>query len=72
MASLRDAVGTPLFAQALISYVLEDDARVVAFSAFLGVPPDIVASLLGKGEALPQAHVRSNRLPVPPRRVPAV
>ncbi len=72
MAGLRDAVGTPLFAEALIAYVLEDDARVVAFSAFLGVPPEIVASLLGKGEALTQAHERSGRLPVPPRRVPAV
>ncbi len=72
MAGLRDAVGTPLFAEALIAYVLEDDARVVAFSAFLGMPPEAVVSLRGSGQPLPQAHERSDRLPVPPRRVPAV
>jgi hypothetical protein len=72
MAGIRDAVGAPLFAEALIDYVLEDDARVVAFGAFLNVPPEVVASLQGSSRDSPKAQERSDRLPIPPRRIPGM
>jgi hypothetical protein len=72
MAGIRDAVRAPLFAEALIDYVLEDDARVVAFGAFLNVPPEVVASLQGSSRDSAKAQERSDRLPIPPRRISGI
>lgn len=72
MTGLRDAVGAPLFAEALIDYVLAEDARVVAFSAFLNVPPAAVASLQETNRDSLKAQDRSDRLPIPPRRIPGM
>ena len=72
MAGIREAVGAPLFAEALIDYVLEDDARVVAFGEFLNVPPEVVAALQGSSRDSAKAQERSDRLPIPPRRIPGM
>jgi hypothetical protein len=70
-ASLREAADTPAFLEALIDYILDEDARVVAFAEFAGTRPEVVAGLHSLGEGSAAASKASDKLPMPPRRLPA-
>ena len=71
LASLREEADTPAFLEALIDYILDEDARVIAFAEFADTRPEAVAGLRTIGEGIDTAPKASDKLPMPPRRLPA-
>ena len=70
LASLREEADSPAFLEALIDYILDEDARVIAFAEFAGTRPEAVANLRVAGEETGAPPKVSDKLPVPPRRLP--
>ncbi len=57
MDGLREAADTPIFAEAVIEYVLEDEQRILAFAQFAEVRPEDVARLqYPGGQAIPSVQ----------------
>ena len=69
IASLRDEAQAPAFLEALIDYVLAEDARVIGFAAYLDTRPEVVAGLKARGQESAPGSQTNNKSPMPPRRL---
>ncbi len=69
IGSVRDEAQSPAFLEALIDYVLGEDARVIALAEYLDMRPEVVAGLKSQGEESAPGSQASDKLPMPPRRL---
>ncbi|HEX2554201.1 MAG TPA: DUF3572 family protein [Microvirga sp.] len=69
LTSLREEAESPAFQEALLDYILDEDARVVAFAEFAGVRPEAIAGFRVAGEDGATSSKVADKLPLPPRRL---
>ena len=69
IGSVRDEAQSPAFLEALIDYVLGEDARVMALAEYLDMRPEVVAGLKSRGEESAPRSQTSDKPSMPPRRL---
>ncbi len=69
METVRGEAQSPAFLEALIDYVLGEDARVIALAEYLDTRPEVVAGLKSLGQESAPGSPAGDKPPMPPRRL---